>query len=302
MKKIGKYLILTLGALIVGSLLTWGGYAAVRSITGLAVAQSSTKWNSLKDAAQGDNLTTGVGAFGLYAFDGTNFDRLTATAGVLDVAITGGALAVVGGGTEATALRVTIANDSTGLVSIDDNGGLITVDGAITPADDFSNPTTAVSAFSHLAGWDEAESNWDRVLVQRDNGDNTSTSSSGHLATLSHPVEFDGEFWDRIRHSFTQSTTGITTNAAGTTLAMSTTPMSKHTMVIDRTAGSTDVVEIDLECSLDGTIFVQIGTITDLSNEPVLTSVDGTPCMDVRYNVVLVGAGNTLTIQLLDVR
>jgi len=41
-------------------------------------------------------------------------------------------LAVVGGGTEATALRVTIANDSTGLLSIDDNGGSITVDGSVT--------------------------------------------------------------------------------------------------------------------------------------------------------------------------
>ena len=37
-------------------------------------------------------------------------------------------LAVVGGGTEATALRVTIANDSTGLVSVDDGGGSLTVD------------------------------------------------------------------------------------------------------------------------------------------------------------------------------
>lgn len=36
-----------------------------------------------------------------------------------------------GGGTEALALRVTIANDSTGLLSIDDNGGSITVDGTV---------------------------------------------------------------------------------------------------------------------------------------------------------------------------
>lgn len=41
-------------------------------------------------------------------------------------------LSVVGGGTEATALRVTLANDSTGVVSIDDNGGSITVDGTVT--------------------------------------------------------------------------------------------------------------------------------------------------------------------------
>lgn len=40
-------------------------------------------------------------------------------------------LAVVGGGTEATAQRVTIASDSTGVLSIDDNGGSITVDGTV---------------------------------------------------------------------------------------------------------------------------------------------------------------------------
>jgi hypothetical protein len=43
-----------------------------------------------------------------------------------------GTLAVTGGGTEAGALRVTIASDSTGVVSIDDNGAAITVDGTVT--------------------------------------------------------------------------------------------------------------------------------------------------------------------------
>jgi hypothetical protein len=38
----------------------------------------------------------------------------------------------IGGGTEATALRVTIASDSTGVLSIDDNGAAITVDGTVT--------------------------------------------------------------------------------------------------------------------------------------------------------------------------
>ena len=44
------------------------------------------------------------------------------------------ALAVVGGGVEAAALRVTIANDSTGVVSIDDNAGSLTVDGSVSLA------------------------------------------------------------------------------------------------------------------------------------------------------------------------
>jgi len=42
------------------------------------------------------------------------------------------ALSVTGGGAEATALRVTLANDSTGLLSVDDNGGSLTVDGTVT--------------------------------------------------------------------------------------------------------------------------------------------------------------------------
>lgn len=43
-------------------------------------------------------------------------------------------LSVVGGGTEATALRVTIANNSTGVLSVDDNGASLTVDTTQLPA------------------------------------------------------------------------------------------------------------------------------------------------------------------------
>lgn len=38
----------------------------------------------------------------------------------------------IGAGLEATALRVTLATDSTGLVSVDDNGGSLTVDGTVS--------------------------------------------------------------------------------------------------------------------------------------------------------------------------
>lgn len=41
-------------------------------------------------------------------------------------------ISVVGGGVEATAQRVTIASDSTGVLSVDDNGGTLTVDGSVT--------------------------------------------------------------------------------------------------------------------------------------------------------------------------
>lgn len=41
------------------------------------------------------------------------------------------ALSVTGGGVEATALRVTLASDSTGVLSIDDNAGSLTIDGTV---------------------------------------------------------------------------------------------------------------------------------------------------------------------------
>lgn len=52
--------------------------------------------------------------------------------GDVDVLTVPSPLSTAGGGTEATALRVTVANDSTGLVSVDDNGGSLTVDGTVT--------------------------------------------------------------------------------------------------------------------------------------------------------------------------
>ena len=70
---------------------------------------------------------------------GGNLDQISSTTGstltqIIDIksAITGAPLATEGGGTEAAALRVTIANDSTGLLSVDDNGGSLTVDGPLT--------------------------------------------------------------------------------------------------------------------------------------------------------------------------
>lgn len=64
----------------------------------------------------------------------TTIDADTSTLAAVDFA-TGAdvaSLGVTGGGVEATALRVTIASDSTGVLSVDDGGGALTVDGAVT--------------------------------------------------------------------------------------------------------------------------------------------------------------------------
>lgn len=55
----------------------------------------------------------------------------TANIGDVDVLTVPAPLSTAGGGTEATALRVTLASDSTGLVSVDDNAGSLTVDAPV---------------------------------------------------------------------------------------------------------------------------------------------------------------------------
>lgn len=50
-------------------------YAAVTQISGLAVAQTSTKWNNVKDAAAGDGLSSGIAASNCYLYNGSTFDR-----------------------------------------------------------------------------------------------------------------------------------------------------------------------------------------------------------------------------------
>lgn len=54
------------------------GYTAISSIAGLAVAQSSTKWNNLKDAGTltGDAQSSGIISSGLLSFNGSTWDRL----------------------------------------------------------------------------------------------------------------------------------------------------------------------------------------------------------------------------------
>jgi hypothetical protein len=221
--------ILLLGAAVLSS-------AAITQISGLAVAQSSTKWNNVKDSSVGDNQTSGIMLVNPTVYDGTNFDRIRGdTTNGIDVDVT----------------RVS---------------GNITVIGANTPADDYTNPTDAINSFSLNA-------------------------------------EFDGTTYDRVYHSFSQTATSVSANGAGTTLDLTATPMNKFTMIVDRTAGTTNAVEIDLECGINSARMVQIATITDLTTEPAIIAPSlNYTCNYIRYNVIDVGVGNTLTIDILATR
>lgn len=89
--------------------------------------------------------------------------------GDVDVLSVPAPLSTTGGGTEAAALRVTLANDSTGLVSVDDNGGSLTVDGSVTAnaGTNLNTSALALESGGNLAGaaaslavlddWDESD-------------------------------------------------------------------------------------------------------------------------------------------------
>jgi hypothetical protein len=90
------------------------------------------------------------------------------------------ALSVVGGGAEATALRVTIANDSTGVVSVDDNGGALTVDNGGTFAVQVDGSAlTALQLIDDIVKTDDAAFTpaTDEVAVAGFFADETATDS-----------------------------------------------------------------------------------------------------------------------------
>lgn len=113
------------------------------TITGtVAVTQSGT-WDEVGINDSGNSITVDAAAGGLIIGDGTNpvvvltdgadnvsnANNQLVTAG-LTYAYDGTAWdrVTIGGGTEATAMRVTVASDSTGVLSVDDNSSSLSVD------------------------------------------------------------------------------------------------------------------------------------------------------------------------------
>lgn len=93
-----------------------GSHTVDAAAGGLIIGDGTNPIVMLTDGA--DNVSNAnnqlIVAGMTYAYDGTTWDRVTN-----------------GGGTEATAMRVTIASDSTGVLSVDDNAGSLTVDAPV---------------------------------------------------------------------------------------------------------------------------------------------------------------------------
>ena len=108
-------------------------------------------------AADGDYvplLTDSTGLLWSRIGNGSGASAVNIQDGGNSITIDNATLSVVGGGTEATALRVTIASDSTGVLSIDDNAGSLTVDGTVA----VSSITTSVVPGTAATNLGKAES------------------------------------------------------------------------------------------------------------------------------------------------
>lgn len=159
-----------------GGTLTVDGTVAVTNagLTELAAAINASNQMDVNIAASGATVpvsltsTTITGTVavtdnaGSLTVDGTvtaNLAAGTNNIGDVDVLTVPAPLNVTGTGTEATALRVTIASDSTGVLSVDDNGGSITVDGtfwqATQPVSLTSTTITGTVAVTQSGTWDE---------------------------------------------------------------------------------------------------------------------------------------------------
>lgn len=141
-KKWYKWAIGTFGAFIAGAAIMFGGVivgnTAISQLVGLAVAQSTTLWNNVVDAAKGDGLANGILGTGIYGWNGTSFDRIRGDlANGLDVDVT-------------------------------------RIQPAVTPSDAFSNPTAALNTFALPGVWNGTT--WNRLYGS--SGANNVASSS----------------------------------------------------------------------------------------------------------------------------
>lgn len=231
-----KYISGAIGGVAAGFALMFGAtqivYPAVSQLVGLAVAQSATLWNNVADAAKGNGLPNGILAQALYVHNGTTFDRVT--------------------------------GDITNGLDVD----VTRLPGATTPADGFTNPTNALTAWALNGIWNG--STWDRWTGRVSNVQQTSlfnTSTTGGAASVvtvtlsavagqrSHIYSVDG----RCNTAAETSSITITDNggtliwSSGVAAVTAAAPYYSHTWPTGLTGTTNTVMTINLGACATGT-------------------------------------------------
>jgi hypothetical protein len=185
-----------------------------------------------------------------------------------------------GGGTEAAAQRVTIANDSTGVLSIDDNGASVTVDAAAGGIiiGDGTNP----------------------IVMLTDGADNV-VNTNNQLITASMGYVFDGATWDRAKGDSTDGTLVNLGANNDVTVAGVATEVTSAAILVDTGQIQTAVEKIDDVVHVDDAAFT-LGTHSGVmmmgfaGTQSVNANDAGAIAMEVDGAVHIHDGGNTITV------
>lgn len=261
----------------------------------LVVAQGTAADGLLVNLGSNNDVTvTGTVTANLAA--GTN------NIGDVDVLSVPAPLSTTGGGTEATALRVTIANDSTGVVSIDDNGGAITVDGSVTVSAtnldirDLVAASDAVSVHGDVGILDQLDltnSNPAVVAIVDSNGDQITSFGGGtqyteDAAAAANPVGTAVNLVRQDTPATLVSTDGDNVAQRGTNYgAAYVQVVSSSGSFIDTFGGGTQYTEGDTDATITGTAMMMEG------GGNALVAAQGTAADGLLVNL---GANNDVTV------
>lgn len=213
--KVWKWTGGTIGAVLAGIALmlstTIIAYPAISSIAGLAVAQSSTLWNNVKDAAAGDSLSSGILANGTMVFNGLSFDR--------------------------------VRGDTTNGMDVD----VTRINGVITPADAYANPTTANQMWS-LNGVFNGTT-WDRVRTATADALASTGIQTGNVS-LFNGTTFDRQDGVSATNNTATTTVGVTYSASISTWSVTDTDIGATQSIASKAAGGGTVRHVATSVTL----------------------------------------------------
>jgi hypothetical protein len=194
-----------------------------------------------------------------------------------------------GGGTEAAALRVTVANDSTGVISVDDNGGALTVDGTVT-ANAGTNLNTSALALeaggnlaaiaTSLAALDNAVSGNELqvdvltmptvAVTQSGAWDEVGINDSGNSITVDYATTGSGNATGALRVELANNGTGVIATVGAVTAISNALPAGTNNIgdvdvltLPALPAGNNNIGDVDVASVVPGTAAPNLGKAED---------------------------------------
>jgi hypothetical protein len=174
--------------------------AAIPTSATLVGGSDGTDLRALSSDTSGRLVTVGAGTAGspvggVFTIQGVSGGQAVPISGSISatnpsVGTTGAAIptsSTLVGGSDGTDLRA---------LSTDSSGRLVVI-GNVTPANAFTNPTTAFSAYSLVGAYNG--STWDEILSRFTNADGEASVSTGAIECCSHSKLYNGTTWDRAR-------------------------------------------------------------------------------------------------------